>query len=120
MIKHTYTEPTELNFSKLETRIMQVNDPYFGKYRDIEKMLLKLVENNFSSTLVVATGGSKVIAYYLQSIIERLSFKGHICEVIEPRDYFYKINLGCFSNLVVISASGNTNGIDEILKEINI
>ena len=35
MIKHTHTEPTELNFSKLEERIMQVNDPCLGKYNDI-------------------------------------------------------------------------------------
>ena len=39
MIKHTHTEPTELNFSKLKERIMQVNDPCLGKYNDIRKML---------------------------------------------------------------------------------
>lgn len=114
MIKHTHTEPTELNFSKLEMRIMQVNDPYLGKYNDIREMLYELTIDN-KPTLIMATGGSKVIAYYLQLIIERLGLTGIICEVIEPRDYFYKANRDMFSNLIVISASGNTNGISEAL-----
>ncbi len=114
MIKHTHTEPTELNFSKLEERIMQVNDPYLGKYNDIIEMLYKLTIDS-KPTLIMATGGSKVIAYYSQLIIERLGLTGIICEVIEPRDYFYKTNRNIFSNLIAISASGNTNGISEVL-----
>lgn len=114
MIKHTHTEPTELNFSKLEERIMQVNDPCLGKYNDIREMLYELTIDN-KPTLIMATGGSKVIACYLQLIIERLGLTGIICEVIEPRDYFYKANRDIFSNLIVISASGNTNGISEAL-----
>lgn len=114
MIKHTHTEPTELNFSKLKERIMQVNDPYLGKYNDIRKMLYDLTIDN-KPTLIMATGGSKVIAYYLQLIIERLGLTGIICEVIEPRDYFYKANRDMFSNLIAISTSGNTNGISEAL-----
>lgn len=114
MIKHTHTEPTELNFSKLEERIMQINDPYLGKYNDIREMLYELTIEN-KPTLIIATGGSKVIAYYLQLIIERLGLTGTICEVIEPRDYFYKTNRELFSNLIAISASGNTNGINEAL-----
>jgi hypothetical protein len=114
MIKHTHTEPAELNFSKIEERIMQVNDPYLGKYNDIREMLYELIIEN-KPTLIMATGGSKVIAYYLQLIIERLRFNGIICEVIEPRDYFYKANREIFSNLIAISASGNTNGINEAL-----
>lgn len=114
MIKHTHTEPTELNFFKLGERIMQINDPYLGKYNDIREMLYELTIDN-EPTLIMATGGSKVIAYYLQLIIERLGLTGIICEVIEPRDYFYKVNREMFSNLIVISASGNTNGINEAL-----
>lgn len=114
MIKHTHTEPTELNFSKLEERIMQVNDPCLGKYNDIREMLYDLTIDN-KPTLIMATGGSKVIAYYLQLIIERLGLTGIICEVIEPRDYFYKANRDMFSNLIAISTSGNTNGISEAL-----
>lgn len=114
MIKHTHTELTELNFSKLEERIMQVNDPYLGKYNNIRAMLYELTIDD-TPTLIMATGGSKVIAYYLQLIIERLGLTGFICEVIEPRDYFYKVNRNMFSNLIVISASGNTNGISEAL-----
>lgn len=114
MIKHTHTEPTELNFSKLKERIMQVNDPCLGKYNDIREMLYDLTIDN-KPTLIMATGGSKVIAYYLQLIIERLGLTGIICEVIEPRDYFYKANRDMFSNLIAISASGNTNVISEAL-----
>lgn len=114
MIKHTYTETAKLNFSKLGERIMQINDPYLGKYNDVREMLYELTIEN-KPTLIMATGGSKVIAYYLQLIIERLGLTGIICEVVEPRDYFYKANRDMFSNLIAISASGNTNGINEAL-----
>lgn len=114
MIKHTHTEPTELNFFKLEERIMQINDPYLGKYNNIRKILYELTIKN-KPTLIMATGGSKVIAYYLQLIIERLGLTGIICEIVEPRDYFYKANRNMFSNLIAISASGNTNGINKAL-----
>ena len=70
-------------------------------------------------TLIVATGGSKAVAHYLQSIIERLRIDGIICEVIEPRDYFYKTNRNQFSNLIAISTSGNTNGIKDVLDDFN-
>ncbi len=113
MIKHMYTEPMELNFSKLKERIMAINDPDLGKFNDIREMLCELSCEG-EPTLIMATGGSKVVAYYLQSIIERLA-DGVICEVIEPRDYFYKDNREAFSNFIVISASGNTNGIQEAL-----
>lgn len=114
MIKHTYTEPTQENFSKLENRIMAINDPFLGKFNDVREMLYELIIEN-KPTLIMATGGSKVVAYYLQLIIERLGFTRIICEVIEPRDYFYKANRDSFGNLIAISASGNTNGIEEVL-----
>lgn len=114
MIKHTYTEPVELNFSKLKERIMKINDPKFGKFNNVRKMLYSLTIEN-KPTLIMATGGSKVMAYYLQLIIERLGMTGIICEVIEPRDYFYKLNKDMFSNLIAISASGNTNGVEKAL-----
>ena len=114
MIKHTHTESTKINFSKLEERIMAINDPLIGKFNNVRKMLYKLAIEN-KPTLIIATGGSKVIAYYLKLIIERLGFTKIICEVIEPRDYFYKKNRESFSNLIAISASGSTNGIKEAL-----
>ncbi len=112
MIKHTQTEPTKVNFSRLEERIIAINDPFLGKFNNVREMLYELTIEN-QPTLIMATGGSKVIAYYLQLIIERLGFNRIICEVIEPRDYFYKANRDSFSNLIVISASGSTNGIEE-------
>lgn len=118
MIKHTHTEPSEINFSKLEKRILSINDPLLNKANDIREMLYQLTINN-KPTLIVATGGSKVVAYYLQLIIERLGTSGVICEVIEPRDYFYKVNRNQFSNLIAISTSGNTNGIKESLDDFN-
>ena len=118
MIKHTHTEPSEINFSKLEKRILNINDPLLNKSNDIREMLYQLTINN-KPTLIVATGGSKVVAYYLQLIIERLGTNGVICEVIEPRDYFYKVNRNQFSNLIAISTSGNTNGIKDVLDDFN-
>ena len=118
MIKHTHTEPSEINFSKLEKRILSINNPLLNKANDIREMLYQLTINN-KPTLIVATGGSKVVAYYLQLIIERLGTNGVICEVIEPRDYFYKVNRNQFSNLIAISTSGNTNGIKEALDDFN-
>ena len=114
MIKHTHTEPTKVNFSRLEERIMAINDPFLGKFNNVREMLYELTIEN-KPTLIMATGGSKVIAYYLQLIMERLGVTGIISEVIEPRDYFYKANRDSFSNLIAISASGSTNGIEEVL-----
>lgn len=114
MIKHAYTESSKINFSKLERRIMAINDPILGKFNNVREMLYELTIEN-KPTLIMATGGSKVIAYYLQLIIERLGFTRIICDVIEPRDYFYKANRDSYSNLIAISASGNTNGIKEAL-----
>lgn len=114
MIKHTHTEPTKVNFSKLEERVISINDPFLGKFNNVREMLYELTIDN-KPTLIVATGGSKVIAYYLQLIIERLGITRIICEVIEPRDYFYKANRDSFSNLIAISASRSTNGIEKML-----
>lgn len=118
MIKHTHTEPSQINFSKLEERILSINDPLLNKTNDIREMLYQLTINN-KPTLIVATGGSKVVACYLQLIIERLGINGIICEVIEPRDYFYKTNKNQFSNLIAISTSGNANGIKDVLDDFN-
>ncbi len=118
MIKHTHTESSEINFSKLEERILSINDPLLNKANDIREMLYQLTIGN-KPILIVATGGSKVVAYYLQLIIERLGIDGIICEVIEPRDYFYKANKNQFSNLIAISTSGNTNGIKDVLDDFN-
>lgn len=118
MIKHTHTESSEINFSKLEERILSINDQLLNKANDIREMLYQSTIGN-KPILIVATGGSKVVAYYLQLIIERLGIDGIICEVIEPRDYFYKANKNQFSNLIAISTSGNTNGIKEVLDDFN-
>lgn len=112
MIKHQNTLPAEVNFAKLEMRILKINDPNLGKFKDICQMIYEITTMK-KPVLIVATGGSKVVAYYLAFVIEH---KGkNICKVIEPRDYFYMENKESFSLLVAISASGNTNGIREIL-----
>ena len=63
MIKHTHTEPTKINFSWLEERIMAINNPFLGKFNNVREMLYELTIEN-KPTLIMATGGSKVIAYY--------------------------------------------------------
>lgn len=81
MIKHEHTESSQKNFLKLEERILNINDSLLNKANDFRKMLYQLTIAN-KPTLIVATGGSKVVAYYLQLIIERLRTDGIICEVI--------------------------------------
>ena len=106
-MKHTHTETTEIiNFNKLEERLFQINDPKYLNFKEFRE----------SPTLIVATGGSKSVAYYLKMYLEA---KGILCEVIEPRDYFYKENIKQFDSLIAISNSGKTNGIMEILKHFN-
>lgn len=109
MIEHKTTQTTKINFQQLEERIKAINN-----YQTIDlmkKFLYSLIQIN-KPTLIMATGGSKIVALYLQLLLEQYNI---ITEVIEPRDYFYKNNKSCFNNLVVISASGNTNGIKEAL-----
>lgn len=116
MIKHRHTDNHQINFSKLKNRILSINNPLLNKSNEMKEILEELISSN-KSTIIIATGGSKVVAYYLQQIIERIGESNIICEVIEPRDYFYKKNKHSFSNLIAISASGNTNGIKEALSD---
>ena len=111
-MRDRYSEETIVNFNKLEERIMAVNNEKMCKASGVKNMLISLL-TECKPTLVMATGGSKVIAYYLQAILESL---GIITEVIEPIDYYYKKNLDCFNNLIVISASGKTNGIKDAIE----
>ncbi len=107
-MKHTQTETTEINFSKLKERLLQINDPNEFTYLHFKRFKEK-------PTLIVATGGSKAVAYYLKMYLES---KGIFCQVIEPRDYFYMENkiIKQFGSLVAISSSGKSNGIIEILR----
>lgn len=110
MIKHIYTETTDINFGKLEERLRQINDPNIATYIEFKKQE-ELLANG--STLIVATGGSKAAGYYLKMYLEENNIT---CEVLEPRDYFYKPNTHSFKNLIAISSSGKSNGILEILR----
>lgn len=112
MLTHTYTEPAIINFSKLEERLLQTNqDRELTVYR-FWRLLIKMLISK-EPTLIMATGGSKAAAYYLQMILEN---NGIICEVIEPRDYFYKKNINAYERLIVLSNIGKTNGVMEALK----
>ena len=104
-------EKMDVNFNRLPERLLKVNENE-NNYEEMKRLLEKLVAKE-EPILVVATGGSKVVAYYLEYILKRLD-SNIICKVIEPRDYFYEVNRG-YKKLVAISASGNTNGIKEIL-----
>lgn len=115
MNKHRHTEPAKENFAKLVERIMAINDPILGKYKSVKRIFDEVSEQN-RPVLVMATGGSKVVAYYLQLILES-AYNKIVCEIIEPRDYFYKVNKDSFSTLIAISASGKTHGIEEALAD---
>lgn len=110
MINHKHTEETKINFSKLEERLLQINDPnVFTNFQFSRKGYI--FKNG--PTLIVATGGSKASAYYLKMFLESRDI---LCEIIEPRDYFYKKNINQFYNFIALSSSGKTNGILEILR----
>jgi len=110
MINHKHTEETEINFSKIEERLLQINDP--NLYTNFQ-----FSRNGYmfkkGPILIVATGGSKATANYLKMFLES---REELCEVIEPRDYFYKKNINQFYKLIVLSSSGKSNGILEILR----
>ena len=111
---HTHTESVEKNFEKLEERLLQINDPFSltsFQFSSQAKFLFKNVP-----TLIVATGGSKAAAFYLKMFLET---NETLCEIIEPRDYFYKKNINQFKNLIVISNSGKSNGLLKILREFS-
>ena len=69
------------NFNKLESRILAINSD-FNNLEDMREMINDL-ERNKGYTLIMATGGSKVVAYYLQSLLERIGWFGEVCEVID-------------------------------------
>ena len=102
------------NFDKLENRILSINSN-LENVNSLRKMLCELEVSG--PTLIMATGGSKVVAYYLQLILERIGWDGVVAEVIEPREYAYKRNKKCYDSLVVISSSGETNGVKEALED---
>ena len=108
-------QTTKENFYRLENRLLSINSN-LDNINAMREMIYGLVVSD-KPTLIMATGGSKVVAYYLQLLLERLWPTGIICEVIEPRDYFYKHDREEFSNLVAISASGNTNGVKDALDD---
>lgn len=109
---HTHTESVEKNFEKLEERLLQINDPNLFTNFQFSKQAGYLFRN--VPTLIVATGGSKAAAFYLKMFLET---NETLCEIIEPRDYFYKKNINQFKNLIVISNSGKSNGLLKILRE---
>lgn len=111
MINHTHTETTKINFLKIEERLLQINDPKLFTNYVFSRRADYLFRN--VPTLIVATGGSKAVAYYLKMFLEA---NGNLCELIEPRDYFYKKNVEQYKNLFVISNSGKSNGLLEILR----
>ena len=111
MLKHVYTEPAEVNFSKLEERLLQVNDEITRTNFQFSRRLPSLLRK--MPTLIMATGGSVTSAKYLKMFLES---KGILCEVIEPRDYFYKQNISSYQRLIVLSNSGKSNGMLNALR----
>lgn len=108
-------ETTKKTFDKLKERLICLNS-CIGSANNIRDMLYE-ISMEAKPTLIIATGGSKVVAYYLKFVLERSGIFGMSSEVLEPRDYFYKYDRNRFANLVAISASGNTLGIKEALAD---
>lgn len=106
MIKHTHTENSDKNFAQLEERVCYANS---HMEEAVEKMI-EVLSTLEGPTLLMATGGSKCVAYYLQSMLDQ---RGIINEVVEPRTMFHKSNIAAYQNLFAISNSGKTNGIEQ-------
>lgn len=106
----------ETEFAKLEKRIININNFNGSSIIELQEKVINNLFLNKNPTLIIATGGSVIVAYYLQMLLEQNNV---ISEVIEPRTFFYKQNLACFKNLVAISASGRTNGIIEALNNFS-
>ena len=111
MIKHVNTESADVNFSKLEERLLQVNDVIARTNFQFSRRLPSLLRQ--MPTLIMATGGSVSSAMYLKMFLES---KDILCEVIEPRDYFYKQNISSYQRLIVLSNSGKSNGMLDSLR----
>lgn len=103
-MEHKFTESYKVNFEKLERRILN------AKYEERSKELISSISGKI---IIVCTGGSKIVGNYLQLCLEG---KGNIVKVIEPRDYFYMNNVYSYDNLVTISNSMRSNGLDFILE----
>lgn len=109
-LKHSYTESSLINLKKIKERVL-----YSDKTIDnLAEMLANIISNLKGATLIVATGGSVVVAEFLKKVLERYNI---ICEVIEPRTFNYKENIASFENLFCISYSGRTNGISNALEK---
>lgn len=106
MIKHTHTEKADINFHQLEERLCYANTHINKAMEKMEEVVAALE----GPTLLMATGGSKCVAYYLQSILD---YRGIISEVVEPRTMFHKPNMNAYRNLIAISNSGKTNGLEQ-------
>lgn len=118
MIKHEHTESAKTNFNELESRLLTINNEIAATYWQYERKFFRRLRNEvenkiYNPILIMATGGSKTGAYYLQMYFDNL---GIISEVIEPRDYIYKQNINAFKKLIVISNSGESNGINNALE----
>lgn len=111
MIKHVNTESADVNFSKLEERLLQVNDAIARTNFQFSRRLPSLLRQ--MPTLIMATGGSVASAEYLKMFLES---KDILCEVIEPRDYFYKQNISAYQRLIILSNSGKSNGMLNALR----
>lgn len=117
-MKHTHTETTKINFNELESRLLSINNETSITCWQFERKFFEYIRNKKQDylhfpTLIMATGGSKASAYYLQMYLSSL---GIITEVIEPRDYFYKQNINSYKILIAISNTGASLGIKEALE----
>lgn len=103
-MEHNFTETYKVNFNKLKFRLLDAN---------YDKKLAEELVNIKGSTLIVCTGGSKSVGYYLEMCINDFG----LVKVIEPRDYFYMSEVKYYDNLVIVSNSMKSNGLENILDD---
>lgn len=70
--------------------------------------IINELEQIKENTIIVASGGSMVVACFLKNILENKN--NIIAEVVDPRDLHYK-NLNKFPSIFIISYSGSNFGV---------
>ncbi len=101
---------TDYNFKQLEERIKYSREHTRESFYDS----LKRIEGN---TLITGVGGSMVVARFLTKVLEN---KNNILCNTQEISHIYYNNLKNYDNEIIVSASGKSNGVKNLLKYGNI
>lgn len=104
-MEHKHSDNEQVNFERLKPRIITAHNHL---KEELLNQWIECLEKWNRNVLIMATGGSKVVANFLQKILEE---NGVLSTVIEPRDLNYSNHINQYDHLVIVSYSGTTNGV---------